>query len=128
MRLRSTLLLLAGLAWAGAMGAAMAHHSFAMFDTEHPIEITGTVKEFRYVNPHSVLVVVVKGEDGAVRDWILESPAPGIMARQGVTASSFKPGDPFKGTISPLHSGEPGGSYFPPQINLSNTGPATVPK
>jgi hypothetical protein len=108
--------------------AALAHHSFAMFDTEHPIEIAGTVKEFRFVNPHSVLVVVVRGEDGAVKDWILECPAPGIMARQGMTASSLKPGDSFKGTISPLHSGEAGGSYFPPQINLSNTGPVAAPK
>jgi len=107
---------------------ALAHHSFAMFDTEHPIELSGTVKEFRFVNPHSVLVVVVRGEDGVVKDWILECPAPGIMARQGMTANSLKPGDPFKGTISPLHSGEAGGSYFPPQINLSNTGPVAAPK
>ena len=119
---------LAGLVLAVATGAASAHHSFAMFDTEHPIEISGTVKEFRFVNPHSVLVVVARGEDGVVKDWILECPAPGIMARQGMTANSLKPGDPFKGTISPLHSGQAGGSYFPPQINLSNTGPVAAPK
>jgi hypothetical protein len=64
MRLRSTLVLVVGLTLAAATGAAMAHHSFAVFDTDHPIEISGTVKEFRFVNPHSVLVVVVKGQDG----------------------------------------------------------------
>jgi hypothetical protein len=127
MRLRSTAVL-AGLALAATTSGALAHHSFAMFDTEHPIEISGTVKEFRFVNPHSVLVVVVRGQDGVVTDWILECPAPGIMARQGMTANSLKPGDPFKGTISPLHSGEAGGSYFPPQVNLSNTGPVAAPK
>jgi len=116
----------AGLVLVSATGVATAHHSFAMFDTEHPIEISGTVKEFRFVNPHSVLIVVVKGQDGNVRDWTLEGPAIGIMARQGMSAKSFKPGDQFTGMISPLHSGEPGGSYFPPQINLSNTGPAAV--
>jgi hypothetical protein len=101
-----------------------AHHSFAMFDTAHPIEISGVVKEFRFVNPHSVLVVVVKSSDGAARDWTLEMPAPGLMLRQGVNASMFRPGDPFKGTISPLHSGEPGGSYFPPQADPRNPLPA----
>jgi hypothetical protein len=91
-----------------------------MFDNAHPIEISGTVKEFRYVNPHSVLIIEGKGPDGVVREWTLESPAPGIMGRQGVTASSYRPGDPFKGTISPLHSGEPGGYYFPPGVDLTN--------
>lgn len=99
---------------------AMAHHSFAMFDTAHPIELSGIVKEFRFVNPHSVLVVVVKSPDGAVRDWTLEMPAPGLMLRQGVNANMFRPGDQFKGTISPLHSGEAGGSYFPPQADPRN--------
>ncbi len=117
-----------GLALATATGAAMAHHSFAMFDTQHPIEISGTVKEFRFVSPHSVLIVVVKGQDGVVTTWTLESPPPGIMARQGVTANSFKPGDLFKGMINPLHSGEAGGSYFPPQVNLSNDVSIAAPK
>jgi hypothetical protein len=125
MRLRS-IVVSAGLALAVPTGAAMAHHSFAMFDTAHPIEISGTVKEFRYVNPHSVLIVEVRGPDGSVREWTLESPAPGIMGRQGVKANTFKPGDSFKGTISPLHSGEAGGSYFPPQVDLTN--PVAAPK
>lgn len=131
MRLRSTAMAarLALAAITAAMtGTATAHHSFAMFDTQHPIEISGTVKEFRFVNPHSVLIVTVKGEDGAVTDWTLECPGPGILARQGMTAGSLKPGDAFKGTISPLHSGEAGGSYFPPQIDLSNGRPTTVSK
>src|SRR5712691_4800380 len=119
MTLRSTAVL-AGLALVGATSAVSAHHSFAMFDNAHPIEISGTVREFRFVNPHSVLIVEVKNQDGAARDWTLEGPAPGIMLRQGVTANTFRPGDSFKGTISPLHSGEAGGSYFPPQVDLSN--------
>ena len=111
---------LTGLALLSMTSGVIAHHSFAMFDTAHPIEISGVVKEFRYANPHSVWVVEVKRSDGTSKDWVLEGPAPGIMARQGVTANTFRPGDAFKGTISPLHSGEPGGSYFPPQIDLSN--------
>jgi hypothetical protein len=127
MRVRLTIAMAAFVSVA-ATGAAGAHHSFAMFDTQHPIEISGTVREFRFVNPHSVMVVTVKGEDGAVTDWTLECPAPGILARQGVTPNSFKAGDQFKGTISPLHSGEAGGSYFPPQVDLANGRPSVTAK
>src|SRR5260370_40186663 len=119
MRLRSTAAL-ASLACVAATGTAPAHHPFAMFDNQHPIEISGTVKEFRFVNPPSVLTVEVKSADGVVKDWTLEGPAPGIMLRQGVPANTFRLGDAFKGTISPLHSGQAGGSYFPPQVDLSN--------
>jgi Family of unknown function (DUF6152) len=115
-----SILAFASIALAFGASAAPAHHSFAMFDTTHPIDISGTVKEFRYVNPHSVLIIEVKGPDGAVREWTLESPAPGILGRQGVKANSYRPGDVFTGKISPLHSGEPGGSYFPPGVDLSN--------
>jgi Family of unknown function (DUF6152) len=111
---------LAGVAMLSMMNIAVAHHSFAMFDNDHPIEISGVVKEFRYVNPHSVLVVAVKSLDGTAKDWILEVPPPGMLRRQGFSENSFRPGDAFKGKINPLHSGEPGGSYFPAQIDLTN--------
>jgi hypothetical protein len=65
MRLRSTDMA-AGFALAALTSAAMAHHSFAMLDTQHPIEISDTIKEFRIVNPHSVLIVTVKGEERAI--------------------------------------------------------------
>jgi len=35
-----------------------------MFDTQHPKAIAGTVKEFRFVSPHTILIVTVKSEDG----------------------------------------------------------------
>src|SRR6266498_1366261 len=120
--------ILVGVELAAAADAASAHHSFAMFDTAHPIEIYGTVKEFRFVAPHSILIVEVKGADGVTREWTLESVGPGLLIRAGVNANSFKPGDPFKGTISPLHSGALGGSYFPPQVNLNNPGPVGTPR
>jgi hypothetical protein len=59
-----------------AAGGAQAHHSFAMFDQEHPIEIAGTVVEFRYTNPHSCILLDVKAEDGDDTVWTLEGPSP----------------------------------------------------
>jgi hypothetical protein len=94
-----------------AGGAAMAHHSFAMFDQEHPIEIAGTVVEFRYTSPHSFILVDVKGNDGASTVWNLEGPSPSILARDGMSAKTLKPGDELVLTIDPLRSGAPGGAW-----------------
>jgi hypothetical protein len=127
MRLQSTAVL-ASLALAAATGAAMAHHSFAMFDTEHPIEISGTVKEFRFVSPHTILILQVKGADGAVKDWTLEGGAPGLLVRDGMTSKALKPGDEIKATINPLHSGAEGGSYQPLQLKFMDGTPVAVPK
>ncbi len=126
-RLQSTSVL-AGLAFAAATGAAMAHHSFAMFDMEHPIEISGTVKEFRFVSPHTILILQVKGADGVVKDWTLEGGAPGLLVRDGMSSKSLKPGDDIRLTINPLHSGAEGGSYQPAQIKFKDGTSVAAPK
>jgi hypothetical protein len=102
---------IASLAVLAASGAAMAHHSFAMFNQEHPIEIAGTVVEFRYTSPHSFILVDVKGKDGASTVWNLEGPSPSILARDGMSAKTLKPGDELVLTIDPLRSGAPGGAW-----------------
>src|SRR4029077_500031 len=100
MRLQS-IAMVASLACAVAAGGARAHHSFAMFDTEHPIELSGTVKEFRFVNPHSLLILQVKDNNGEVTDWVLEGGAPALLVRAGMTAKSLKAGDEIIITIHP---------------------------
>jgi hypothetical protein len=126
-RLQSTTTL-AGLAFALTTGAALAHHSFAMFDMEHPIEISGTVKEFKFVSPHTLLLIDVTGSDGTVKEWTLEGGAPGLLVREGITSKSLKPGDQIKLTINPLHSGAEGGSYQPQQIKFMDGTPIAAPR
>lgn len=118
---------MAGVVLAATGGAASAHHSFAMFDAQHPKEISGTVKEFRWVSPHTVLTVIVKGEDGE-KEWILEGGAPGLLTREGMTSRSLKPGDEIIVTINPLHSGALGGSYQPAMVKLKDGRPLVPPK
>jgi hypothetical protein len=108
MKLRLALMVSAA---ALAAGTATAHHSFAMFDLEHPIEITGTVVEFRYTSPHSFILISVKGADGQATVWNLEGPAPSILSRENMSAKSLKPGDELIMTIDPLRSGAPGGAW-----------------
>lgn len=102
------------------LGSASAHHSFAMFDSFHPKEISGTVREFRFVNPHTVLIVTVKRVDGVESDWILEGGSPSQLVREGMTSKSLKPGDEVRVTINPLRSGAEGGSYQPAQVRTKD--------
>jgi Family of unknown function (DUF6152) len=120
--------LLAAMMVAATGSAASAHHSFAMFDTQHPKAISGAVKEFRFVSPHTILVVTVKGENGIEKDWILEGGAPGLLVREGLTAKSLKPGDEIIVSINPLHSGAEGGSFQPMQIKFKDGRPLVPPK
>ena len=104
-------LLCAAAMLAVASGAALAHHSFAMFDQEHPIEISGTVVEFRYTSPHSFIILDIKDKDGKTEAWNLEGGSPSALARDGWTSKSLKAGDQLKLTIEPLRSGAPGGAW-----------------
>jgi hypothetical protein len=119
---------LIGGAVVAANGAASAHHSFAMFDAAHPMEISGTVKEFKFVSPHTILTVTVKDKDGVAKDWILEGGAPGMLVRDGVTSKSLQPGDEITATINPLHSGAEGGSYAPALVKFKDGHPLAAPR
>ena len=78
---------------AGAAAAALAHHSFqAQYDADKPIELTGTVTELQWTNPHARLYIDVKGEDGTVVNWDLELGPPTTLMRQGWRRDSLQPG------------------------------------
>jgi len=109
MRLEMTALLAAA-TLVGFGGTVSAHHSFAMFDQEHPIELVGTVKEFRFTSPHTFILLQVKDGEGTTV-WNLEGGAPGGLSRDGWSAKSLPPGTELKMTIDPLRSGAPGGSW-----------------
>jgi Family of unknown function (DUF6152) len=104
-------------------GAAMAHHTFAMFDQEHPMEIVGTVQEFKYVNPHTYILLEVKGQDGEATVWNLEGGAPSLLVRDGWNSKSIKPGDELRLTIDPLRSGAPGGAWNVTRIKFKDGRP-----
>jgi hypothetical protein len=106
---RSCLLVLA-LAGAAAP-PAMAHHSFAMFDRDHPTPLAGTVKDFQWTNPHVWIQVLVAGPDGAQQEWGIECTSVNFMRRQGWERDSLKPGDRVKLLIFPLKDGSRGGQF-----------------
>ena len=71
-----------------------AHHSFAAeFDGTKQISLAGTVTKVDWVNPHTWVYVDVKGEDGSVVNWALESGAPNALYRAGWRKDDLKVGD-----------------------------------
>jgi uncharacterized protein DUF6152 len=86
------------------MGApARAHHSAnAEFDTQKQFTITGVLTKLENVNPHSWWYVDVKGPDGKIQSWALESLAPRGLIRQGLKVKTdLKIGDTYSFRISP---------------------------
>lgn len=73
---------------------ALAHHSFAVFfDESRTLSITGVVQEFQFRNPHGLIRLTVKGEDGSEQSWKAETNSPSILERRGWKRDSLKPGD-----------------------------------
>lgn len=107
-------------------GGAMAHHSFAMFDTEHPVDLTGVVKEWKYTAPHAFIILEVKDADGTSQVWSLEGVAPSGLIRDGWTSKTLKPGDELQLTIDPLRSGAPGGSWNINRVKFKSGDPVVV--
>lgn len=89
---------------------AVAHHSFAMFNQEEVTELSGTVKDFQWTNPHAWLDIVVTDKSGDATVWGIEMNGPGGLYREGWRSDSVKPGDQVTLQIHPLRDGRPGGS------------------
>ena len=99
---------IAGLMLASA--PAFAHHSYAMFDKEKDLPLSGTVETFKWTNPHSWIEIQVPNAKGGVDKWGVECTSPAVLVRAGWKSTSLKPGDVVTITIHPLRSGELGGS------------------
>jgi hypothetical protein len=104
-------LLAAAAALLGAAPAALAHHSFAMFDSSKETTLDGTVREFQWTNPHSWIQLQVM-ENGQMTEYSIEGGSPNGLARKGWKRTSLKPGDKVKVTIHPLKDGAKGGSFM----------------
>jgi Family of unknown function (DUF6152) len=90
---------------------AIAHHSGAEFDSEKTVEITGTIKEFQFKNPHTWIQVVVDNGKGQPVEWSLEWGAPNQLGRQGYRPSTFPPGAKVTMRLHPMKNGSPAGGF-----------------
>jgi len=91
-------------------GAAIAHHSGAAYDLDHPKTMDGTVTTVNWTNPHITFVIEADAKDGKpATAWTFEASSPGVLTRSGWTKRSVQPGDHGTFVYAPLRDGNPGG-------------------
>jgi Family of unknown function (DUF6152) len=90
----------------------VAHHGAAAFENDPAkrLVLKGTVVEWLWANPHTLLQFDTKGTDGQTVRWVVEASNPPDMQNRGWSIKSFKPGDEVTVTVRPVKSGKPVGS------------------
>jgi hypothetical protein len=103
------------------VSSVAAHHSATMFDFSKTLTVTGTVVEFRWVNPHVSLSI-----DGTIKEreqpglWVLEMSSPGNLVRAGGwRRDAVKVGDRVEAAISPLRDSEKKGGSLKKLVVLA---------
>ena len=67
-----------------------AHHSpSAIFDMSKRVGMTGTLTKIDWINPHIVVYIESKAEDGKPESWVFESNPPAWFRRVGVARADF---------------------------------------
>ena len=61
----------------------LAHHGEANYDTEKVASVKGTVSDFEFINPHTLITVDVKTDKGEIEKWACEARSPGMLVRVG---------------------------------------------
>jgi hypothetical protein len=113
----------AGATFAATTCLALAHHSIAMFDHDHPIELAGIVREYSFVSPHAYIFLEVNDADGRPVIWRLEGNSPNSLTWAGWSIRTLRPGDEVLMTIEPLRSGAPGGAWNPKKASFKDGRP-----
>ena len=85
-----------------------AHHSQAGFATiDKAMVLKGTVAEFRWRNPHVLIFWDVKDDTGKTVRWAGEFGSVNSSIGDGLTKTSFKPGEEIVVTGLPSKAGTP---------------------
>src|SRR5436853_7801422 len=85
---------------------ATAHHSFsAVYDDTRMLTVSGVVTQFRFVNPHAMMIMDVTDASGKVSKWTVEFAGSLNLSNVGWTAGSIKAGERVTVFGNPTHSG-----------------------
>lgn len=91
--------------------ASLAHHAAAGIDQSRTVTVEGTVREFRWANPHSWIEMDVVNEQGETEVWNLEMNPPSFLIGSGWTRSTIAAGDVVQVEARPFLNGDPGGIF-----------------
>jgi hypothetical protein len=73
-----------------------AHHSWPI-SYDRLVTVKGKVIEFKWANPHPMMLLEVQANDGRMEQWEVGGPAIIRMEANGWTRTTVKPGDVITG-------------------------------
>ena len=73
-----------------------AHHSWPV-NLSRLVTVKGTVMEFAWENPHPMITLEVRSDDGKMEKWLVGGPAINRMEANGWAKTTVKPGDVITG-------------------------------
>lgn len=73
-----------------------AHHSWPVSNAQL-VTVKGTVMEFAWENPHPMITLEVRSDEGTSEKWLVGGPAIKRMESNGWTRTTVKPGDTITG-------------------------------
>jgi len=96
----------------------LAHHSFAMYDQNKVVTLTGVATQFVAQANHAEIHFYAVGPDGKLMkdaagknlSWGVEMAGAAAVAQQGITAATFPAGTVFSVRLNPLRDGSNYGS------------------
>jgi len=91
---------------------ANGHHSSAMFDKKKIVEVTATVIEFQWTNPHVWIEIKFADDKGMDAAWSIEGLGPNSLFRNGWRPNSFKAGEVVEIRFNPMHDGSNAGGFI----------------
>ena len=73
-----------------------AHHRWPV-DRSELVTVSGTVVKFVWGNPHPMITLEVRNDDGVIEEWRIGGPALDRMQGNGWTSTTVNPGDVITG-------------------------------
>lgn len=99
--------------WLMASGSLLAHHSLAgVYDMKKETELSGSVEQIKFTNPHGSLFINVKNPDGSTTQWVMTLGSATALAQRGIGKTgpnALHAGDLVKVRIIPARNGSPVG-------------------
>ena len=81
------------------------HHGFAaVYDGTRSIAISGVVTQFKFVNPHAMMLMDVTDASGKVAKWTIEFDVRLNLSEGGWTAETIKAKERVTVTGNPTHA------------------------
>ena len=86
---------------------ASAHHSWARYDGDNVITITGNITSIEWASPHVVMHFTVPADGAPPTLWTMEMDPPTLLNRYGLRHDTLKAGMQVKLTGVRAKSGAP---------------------